>query len=133
MMARADKSAFGGVYSAGVADGCPGSMIRNDIIAPQFGHRGLLIRSTNIAYPSLGRNDRSTFPFVEARERLDALCANRLFGDGCIRSDRESRVLDESAKYNAVWQPIGRPVARQKNDICAMSRRAPELNRLPKA
>jgi len=54
-------------------------------------------------------------------------------GDGCIRSDRESRVLDESAKYNAVWQPIGRPVARQKNDICAMSRRAPELNRLPKA
>ena len=26
-------------------------MIRKDIIAPHFGHRGLLIRSTNIAYP----------------------------------------------------------------------------------
>jgi hypothetical protein len=49
-----------------------------------------------------------------------------------MRSDHESRVLDESAKYSAVWQHIGRPVATQKNDICAMSRRAPELNRLPK-
>jgi hypothetical protein len=34
-------------------------MIRKDIIAPHLGHRGLLIRSTNIAYPPLGRNDCS--------------------------------------------------------------------------
>jgi hypothetical protein len=31
--------------------GLSGSMIRDDIIAPHFGHRGLLIRSANIAYP----------------------------------------------------------------------------------
>src|SRR5258706_722419 len=40
--------------------GRSGSMIGNEIIAPHFGHRGLLIRSTNIAYPPSGCNDCST-------------------------------------------------------------------------
>jgi hypothetical protein len=47
-----------------------------------------------------------------------------------MRSDHESRVLDESAKYSlATYWSSGRDT---ENDICAMSRRAPELNRLPK-
>jgi hypothetical protein len=33
--------------------GLSGSMIRNDIVSPHFGHRGLLILSTNIAHPPL--------------------------------------------------------------------------------
>ena len=50
-------------------------MIRKDIIAPHLGHRGLLIRSTYIAYPPLSRNDCSTFIACRgARTNGTALC-----------------------------------------------------------
>jgi hypothetical protein len=47
-------------------------------------------------------------------------------------SDHESRVLDESAKHSAVGNLIGRPVATQTNDICAMSRHAPDSIACPR-
>jgi hypothetical protein len=73
-------------------------MIRKDIIAPHFGHRGLLIRSTNIAYSPC-----STLSLVEARTIGIALRKSfvRKVTDVCS-VDHESRVLDASAKHSAV-------------------------------
>src|SRR2546423_5585943 len=63
-------------------------MIRKDIIAPHFGHRGLLIRSTNIAYLPL---ERLTV-FACRGARIIWNCFAQIVcseGDGCMRSDHE--------------------------------------------
>jgi hypothetical protein len=50
--------------------GLSGSMTRNVIFTSHFGHLGLLIWSTNIAYPPLGRTNHL----------VAALCAYPMFG-----------------------------------------------------
>jgi hypothetical protein len=82
-------------------------MIRNVIISPHFGQRGFLRRSSNTAYPSIGK---------------------------CTigRALRESYVL----KVTVVWKSGGRcaPITNEflEYEICAMFATGPERSRLPK-
>ena len=86
-------------------------MIRNDIIPPHFGHRGLLIRPTNIAHPLLLNVCRVSKRREQSNRIAQILCSEDdgcLEGDGCLRSDHR----------------------RVENEICAMFCRGPEQNRM---
>jgi hypothetical protein len=77
------------------------SMIRNAIISSHFGHRGLLIWSTNTAYPP--KVERTIWMRI-----AQILCSER---DACLRSDHE-RVF---------WK------TKSLRDVC----HAPEQNLVP--
>ena len=86
-------------------------MIRKDIIAPHFGHQGLLIRSTNIAYSPLSRNDCSTLSLVEARTIGIALRKSfvRKVTDVCsVITNREFLMRAQNTAQSATYWLSGR-------------------------
>jgi hypothetical protein len=81
----------------------------------------------------IGRNDCATFVACRGAQTI-GIALRKSFvpkvTDVCaVITNREFLIRAQNTAQSATF---GRPVATQKNDICAMSRRAPELNRLPK-
>jgi hypothetical protein len=100
-----------------------GTLIRGKSTPRRFRRRSI----------SVGRNDCATFVACRGAQTIGITLRKSFVPkvtDVCaVITNREFLIRAQNTAQSATF---GRPVATQKNDICAMSRRAPELNRLPK-